>query len=197
MIENSIEILNELVGKHPTLVPLANQFADDIDAMNEKATAVKSDISLDEKEAAFVVLSLLAHRVFESGARPETFFDVYQAEAMRTARSTVGLQATPEGALAVRGLGLAGEAGEVVDLVKKHLGHGHELPREKLVKELGDVLWYVATIAASQGIKLSEVAEANIAKLRARYPNGFNAAASKAKADEAPSFDANGSPVLP
>ncbi len=75
-------------------------------------------------------------------------------------------------------LGVAGEAGEVADIIKKHVGHGHPLDREKLVKELGDVLWYVARMAATIGYSLEEVANINIDKLNARYPNGFSTEAS-------------------
>lgn len=82
------------------------------------------------------------------------------------------------------GLGLTGEAGEVVDLLKKGFGHGHGVDREKLKKELGDVLWYLANLADAFGLTLSEVALVNVLKLRARYPTGFSVEASKAKADE-------------
>lgn len=75
--------------------------------------------------------------------------------------------------LACHGLGIAGEAGEVADLLKKHLGHGHFLDKEKLTLELGDVLWYVAAIARMHGIPLSVVAKRNDQKLTQRYPNGF------------------------
>lgn len=76
-------------------------------------------------------------------------------------------------ALATLGLGIAGEAGEVADLVKKIIGHGHPLDMAKMTKELGDVLWYVATLSRHLGLSLQFVAEANIEKLRARYPDGF------------------------
>lgn len=77
-------------------------------------------------------------------------------------------------ALGVWALGLAGESGEVADLIKKHLGHGHSLDKGKLTKELGDVLWYIAVLSSEVGMSLEEVAEANLAKLRARYPEGFS-----------------------
>jgi NTP pyrophosphatase (non-canonical NTP hydrolase) len=88
-------------------------------------------------------------------------------------------------------LGLAGEAGEVCELLKKHWGHGHDLDQEKLKKELGDVLWYVAALAAQFQIELEDVAAANVAKLRSRYPQGFSSAASIARVDVAtPEFPA-------
>jgi NTP pyrophosphatase (non-canonical NTP hydrolase) len=78
-------------------------------------------------------------------------------------------------------LGLTGEAGEVADYLKKVRGHGHPLDPEKMKKELGDVLWYLAVLADSFGFTLNEVAQANVDKLRARYPNGFTIADSKAQ----------------
>ncbi len=71
-------------------------------------------------------------------------------------------------------MGLCGESGEACDIVKKHLFHGHELDRESLVKELGDVAWYLAETATALDIPLEEVFERNIEKLRKRYPEGFS-----------------------
>ena len=70
--------------------------------------------------------------------------------------------------------GLAGESGETIDLLKKHLFHGHELDLDKLSYELGDIMWYVAGIATAAGLDLERIGERNIAKLRARYPEGFD-----------------------
>ncbi len=70
-------------------------------------------------------------------------------------------------------LGLAGEAGECVDLVKKHLFQGHPLDKQKLADELGDVAWYLALAADSIGYDLDDILKLNIEKLRKRYPNGF------------------------
>lgn len=69
-------------------------------------------------------------------------------------------------------MGLAGESGECVDLMKKHIFQGHSLDMEHLMKELGDVAWYLAITADSIGYTLEEVFEANIKKLEARYPDG-------------------------
>jgi NTP pyrophosphatase (non-canonical NTP hydrolase) len=106
-------------------------------------------------------------------------FKEYQTQAKRTlgeGRNSLDV--------AVMALGLAGEAGEVVDLLKKHIGHGHALDVGLLSKELGDVLWYVAALATQHNIDLGDVAEWNIAKLRRRYPEGFSEAASQARIDE-------------
>mgnify|MGYP002573988794 FL=1 len=67
-------------------------------------------------------------------------------------------------------MGLCGEAGEAIDIVKKHLAQGHALDRE-----LGDVAWYLAETATALGIDLDEVLERNIDKLKKRYPEGFSA----------------------
>jgi len=71
-------------------------------------------------------------------------------------------------------MGLCGESGEAIDIVKKHLAQGHALDREKLVKELGDVAWYLAETAYALDVPLEEVLQQNIDKLRARYPEGFS-----------------------
>ena len=70
-------------------------------------------------------------------------------------------------------MGLCGEAGEAIDIVKKHLAQGHPLDREKLVKELGDIAWYLAETATALDVSLETVLEGNIEKLRRRYPDGF------------------------
>lgn len=75
-------------------------------------------------------------------------------------------------------MGLCGEAGEAIDIVKKHLAQGHDLDREKLIKELGDVAWYLAETAYALEVPLEEVLQRNIDKLRARYPQGFDTARS-------------------
>lgn len=71
-------------------------------------------------------------------------------------------------------MGLCGESGEVIDLVKKHISHGHPLNREKLIDELGDVAWYLAECATVLDVSLEEILERNIEKLKKRYPEGFS-----------------------
>ena len=66
-------------------------------------------------------------------------------------------------------LGRAGESGECGDIVKKHKYQGHELDKEHLKDELGDVLWYIAETASGLGITLEEVAQYNLDKLHKRY----------------------------
>lgn len=94
----------------------------------------------------------------------------YQAEALRTA---VGMDQTYP--MMLNGvLGLAGESGECVDLMKKHLFQGHPLDKEHLAFELGDVAWYVAVTAWSIGYDLESILRMNVEKLRSRYPDGFD-----------------------
>jgi len=70
-------------------------------------------------------------------------------------------------------LGLAGEAGEVVELIKKHAFHGKPLDLDALRGECGDLAWYLAEVATLAGLDLGDVLEGNVEKLRARYPDGF------------------------
>ena len=81
-------------------------------------------------------------------------------------------------------MGLAGESGEVCDYLKKVVFHGHELDKDQLCKELGDVLWYVATLATTAGLSLGEIARANVVKLQLRYPDGFDSTRSMNRAGE-------------
>lgn len=71
-------------------------------------------------------------------------------------------------------LGLSGEAGETLDMVKKWIFHKKELDVEHLKKEIGDVMWYVAMICESFGFELDEILQMNVDKLKARYPEGFD-----------------------
>lgn len=85
--------------------------------------------------------------------------------------------------VAVLALGLTGEAGEVADHIKKHVGHDHELDKDKVLKELGDSLWYVAVLSNALGFTLQEVAQHNVDKLTKRYPAGFSVEASKNRSE--------------
>lgn len=97
-------------------------------------------------------------------------FNEYQELAARTLNSDI----THNEMLSMLSMGLAGESGEVVDLLKKHVYHQHRLDIGKLKKELGDVLWYIAGLSTVYGIPLSAIAEININKLKERYPDGFS-----------------------
>lgn len=96
--------------------------------------------------------------------------DKYQELAMRTLNPEIDKKELILNA----SMGLCGESGEVIDLVKKHLFQGHDLDDEKLIKELGDVAWYLAEAATALNVDLSEILEKNIKKLENRFPDGFN-----------------------
>ena len=72
-----------------------------------------------------------------------------------------------------------GEAGEVAEIIKKAVFHGHELDTDAIRNELGDVLYYVAVLAAEFEIPLEDVMLTNVLKLRMRYPTGFSKEASR------------------
>jgi NTP pyrophosphatase (non-canonical NTP hydrolase) len=94
-------------------------------------------------------------------------FNEYQKEAMVTLS-----EESRRDMLLNAALGFAGEGGEICDHIKKHLFQGHELNREHIIKEVGDILWYAAQVAEGTGINLEEIAKRNIEKLRKRYPEG-------------------------
>lgn len=81
-----------------------------------------------------------------------------------------------QGLFILGGLGVAGEGGEVADEIKKGLFHAdHPLDADKLILEMGDVLWYLATLCTALGIDMGLVAAENQRKLRERYPAQYPA----------------------
>ena len=94
----------------------------------------------------------------------------YQALAM----TTLNPQLSKKDMLINGVMGLCGESGEAIDIVKKWLAHGHDLERNALAKELGDIAWYLAETAAALDLPLEDILRANIAKLKQRYPEGFS-----------------------
>ena len=94
----------------------------------------------------------------------------YQKEALRTASKDLD-----NNLMLIDGLmGLNGEAGECIDILKKHIFQKHPFDREHLAKELGDVSWYLAVSAHALGFDLETIFQMNIDKLKTRYPNGFD-----------------------
>jgi len=98
--------------------------------------------------------------------------DEYQAAIEGFDTNTTGLYDLRDGLYFEKILGLVGEAGELADKYKKIIRDKEsvigEADREELIKELGDVLWYVATLARYLGIGFDEVATRNVAKLTDR-----------------------------
>ena len=104
----------------------------------------------------------------------------YQALAMRTLNPTLD----KKDVLINSVMGLCGESGEAIDIVKKWLAQGHELDRAGLAKELGDVAWYLAEAATALEIPLEDILAANIEKLKKRFPEGFRGEDSVIRSDE-------------
>ena len=101
-------------------------------------------------------------------------FDTYEDLALRTASDSS--LADSMSMLNTAALGLAGESGEIADHVKKVMFHGHPLDdetRDRIAKEIGDILWYCAMGARGLGVGLGEIASMNVEKLKKRYPEGF------------------------
>jgi NTP pyrophosphatase (non-canonical NTP hydrolase) len=105
----------------------------------------------------------------------------YQNAALRTSRTYTqeqnavyaGKVYDPDKLLEEGAMGLCGEAGEFIDLIKKWRFQGHPLDAEHLIKELGDICWYLAIAATGIGVTLEYVMQKNIDKLSERYPEGF------------------------
>ena len=98
----------------------------------------------------------------------------YRNEVMRT----VNLESFHDDAMLMGVLGLVGEAGEIADQLKKERFQGKPHDHDKLIKELGDVRWYMEILCAALNVTMLDVEQINVAKLRNRYPNGFTVDAS-------------------
>ena len=97
--------------------------------------------------------------------------DEYQKEAVKTRKRPV---AAPDQHRLVSILGLAGEAGELISEYKKYLrdGENYSPLKERAAEELGDLLWYVASVADEFGLSLDDVASGNLQKIGDRWPGG-------------------------
>ena len=94
----------------------------------------------------------------------------YQKQAM----TTLNPDLTKRDVLINSVMGLCGESGEAIDIVKKWMAQGHDLDREHLVKELGDIAWYLAEAATALDLLLEDILQVNLDKLKKRYPEGFD-----------------------
>lgn len=95
-------------------------------------------------------------------------------EYQRLAMKTLNPELSQKDVLINGVMGLCGESGEAIDIVKKWLAQGHDLDREKLSKELGDIAWYLAETAYALDFPLEIVLRKNLEKLKNRYPDGFD-----------------------
>lgn len=102
-------------------------------------------------------------------------------EYQRLAMSTHNAELSRKETLITSVMGLCGEAGEAIDIVKKWYAQGHPLDKEHLLKELGDVAWYLAEAATALDIPLEDILQSNLDKLKNRYPEGFDTQKSMAR----------------
>ena len=110
---------------------------------------------------------------------PPYTFDLYQSQSMRTAKD-MGSEAD----LIHAALGLASEAGEFCDAIKKSFAYEKELDIENLMEELGDLMWFTALACNALGVPMQTVAVSNVAKLLKRYPEAFTNDDALARADK-------------
>ena len=101
--------------------------------------------------------------------KEEMTLNEYQWLAQRTRNKNLTQEQKQTNGL----FGIAGEAGEVMDLYKKHYFQGHNLDSQQVVEELGDLMWYIAELSSGLGVTMEEIAKHNIDKLQRRYPEGF------------------------
>lgn len=87
--------------------------------------------------------------------------------------ATMNTSLTREQRIAMLSMGLAGEVGELIEPLKKHLFHGKPIDNHHLIAEAGDILWYLNGLLITLGSSVEAAMEHNIKKLNDRYPGGF------------------------
>ena len=102
-------------------------------------------------------------------------------EYQKRAMTTLNPELSKRDVLINSVMGLCGESGEAIDIVKKWMAHGHELDKAHLAKELGDIAWYLAEAATALDMDLEDILQANIDKLKKRYPEGFSCQRSQSR----------------
>lgn len=118
--------------------------------------------NIDFSALAELTAADVCEELQDSGALQHLEFEAHVSRFMKSERSH-------EECLSNFALGIAGEAGEVVELIKKHLHHGNPLNREDLTEEIGGLLWYVQALATQAGITLTDAMAYNQAQLEARH----------------------------
>lgn len=116
---------------------------------------------------------------FPNSPFPLPFHDMTLDDYQAAAGRTVNVKLSDSERLFDAAAGLAEESGEVLGIVRKHVFQSHPLARDRLQTELGDALWCLTITAQSAGLSLDQVAAANVAKLRARYPAGYSDGAAR------------------
>lgn len=159
-----------------------NELVDELIACHNDTDIYQSPILKTMLRRDIIILSTLdriMNELTKQSKKKRVSQSNYQEEALRTARNVENPEMLLEEAL----MGLCGESGEAMDILKKHLFQGHELDREALALELGDVAWYLAMAAHAIGYGLNDILDLNIEKLKKRYPDGFNSEASVNRTD--------------
>jgi NTP pyrophosphatase (non-canonical NTP hydrolase) len=95
-------------------------------------------------------------------------------EYQQSVKRTVNPSLTLKDAIIQKVFGIAGEAGEVVDIFKKHFFQEHAVNKDRVKEEIGDMMWYIAGLCNLLDIDISEIYDLNIEKLKRRYPEGFD-----------------------
>lgn len=135
-------------------------------------------VAIWQHVAAILTIAFMKKSQLITGAK-NMDANEYQQQASRTLIDQPDAEYTGFELMMVwNAIGLAGEAGEVADTIKKAVFHRHGLDRNELIKELGDVLWYVAALCTKIDASMGYVMQQNIDKLKKRYPAGYSAEAS-------------------
>jgi NTP pyrophosphatase (non-canonical NTP hydrolase) len=186
-IGNEIQKIGETVDA-PTIELADDSIPHDLVNLESLKTSASFELSTKISEEAILMISGILELAFalcpnnrvrnlhtrhrsEYQMTYQMTINEYQKAAYRTANQSLTDSQQLQNGL----MGLNGESGECIDILKKHLFQGHDLDKYHIAKELGDVAWYLAVSAQALGFDLETILQMNVEKLKARYPHGFNA----------------------
>jgi NTP pyrophosphatase (non-canonical NTP hydrolase) len=115
----------------------------------------------------------------------KAFFEDYDSEYARFVDRLFVNRSLGDEGLVHSAIGIAGEAGEILDAIKKIWVYNAAIDRENLIEELGDLEFYMQALRTRIGVSRTEVINANVSKLQRRYPKGYTDRAARERLDKA------------
>lgn len=113
-----------------------------------------------------------------------TLYERFVAERVKSPQEIIETMTPAKVDLLHAAIGISGEAGELLDAVKKHVIYNKDLDVDNVIEELGDLEFYIEALRQRIGVDRSVVLASNVSKLLKRYPTGYTDQAAKDRADK-------------
>lgn len=149
--------------------------ADDIRDLlkqNDELSCGGVSVALDDRTVSYN--AEMIQDLIKQVASAERFDDLHVRYRAFVNRGVILNDDTVRERLLLSAVGIGGEAGETIDILKKHVFHGKAIDHAEIVLEMGDMFWYFTLLADTLGISLAEIIDRNMEKLTNRYPEIHN-----------------------